>query len=271
MGLGTFPLVQLGSFTYLLPWSLGHERNAAFQDATADDRITHLTVNEQTGDIAIQERIQLRGIEEHVTTLLKDSSRRGHAHGMLEARMMAGEAMEVLQLVQKEVLREQTGTNRVKRNILGSIISSLTGLARQESIEQQRTYDKELRRKMEELVRTQQVEAHAIEQMVNSIAAEEETLDGRISQQQQMHQLDMAQLHQHNTRKFLVRQDMQVLKDILGGGDGSADRLATIHIDGYDSTEVSSSSRLSLLFTSSSRLCPSSLNLRAVAGSRHRS
>ena len=223
MGLGLLPSVQLGLFTYLL-WSLGRERNVAFQEVSADDRITHLSVNEQTGDIAIQERIQLSGIEEHVTTLLKDSSRRGHAHGMLEARMMAGEAMEVLQLVQKEVLREQTWTNRVKRNILGSIISSLTGLATQESIEQQRTYDKELRRKMEELVRTQQVEAHTIEQMVNDIAAEEETLDGRISQQQQMHQLDMAQLHQHNTRKYLVRQDMQALKDILAS---MHDRQAT--------------------------------------------
>jgi hypothetical protein len=161
----------------------------------------------------------LSGIEEHVTTLLKDSSRRGHAHGMLEARMMAGEAMEVLQLVQKEVLREQIWTNRVKRNILGSIISSLTGLATQEAIEQQRTYDKELRRKMEELVRTQQVEAHTIEQMVNSIAAEEETLDGRISQQQQMHQLDISL-----TRKYLVRQDMQALKDILAS---MHDRQAT--------------------------------------------
>jgi hypothetical protein len=135
---------------------------------------------------------------------------------MLEARMMAGAALEVLQLVQKEVLREQTaGTSRVKRNILGTIISSLTGLATQESIEQQQTYDKELRRKMEELVRTQQVEANTMEQMVNNIAAEEETLDGRISQQQQVHQLDMAQLHQHNTRKYLVRQDMQALLDIL--------------------------------------------------------
>jgi len=184
-----------------------------------------MVVNEQTGDISIQERIQLLSIEEHVTALLKDSSRRGHAHGMLEARMMAGEAMEVLQLVQKEVYREQTaGTSRVKRNILGTIISSLTGLATQESIEHQQTYDKELRGKMEELVRTQQVEANTIEQMVNSIAAEEETLDGRISQQQHMHQLDMAQLHQYNTRKYLVRQDMQALMDILAS---MHDRQAT--------------------------------------------
>jgi hypothetical protein len=175
-----------------------------------------MLVNEQTGDIVVQERIQLQGIEEHISALLKDSSRRGHAHGMLKARMMAGEAMEVLQLVQEEVINgQEAGESRVKRNIMGSIISSLTGLATQESIEQQQTYGKELRRKMEELVRTQQVEANTIEQIVNSIAAEEETHDGRISQQQQVHQLDIAQLHQYNTRKHLVRQDMQALKDIL--------------------------------------------------------
>jgi len=195
---------------------LGHEHNTYLQGIAAGSTLAPMVVNEQTGDISIQERIQLSSIEEHVAALLKDSSKRGHAHGMLEARMMAGEAMEVLQLVQKEVHREQTaGTSRVKRNILGTIISSLTGLATQESIEQQQTYDKELRRKMEDLVRTQQVEANTIEQMVNNIAEEEETLDGRISQQQHMHQLDMAQMHQYNTRKYLVRQDMQALTDIL--------------------------------------------------------
>jgi len=77
---------------------------------------------------------------------------------MLEARMLAGEATEVLQLIKMAVEGQMghTRQSRQKRNVLGDIISSITGLATQDSISQQQAYDKELRRKMEELVRTQQ-------------------------------------------------------------------------------------------------------------------
>jgi hypothetical protein len=68
---------------------------------------------------------------------------------------------------------------------------------------------------MEELIRTQQAEANTIEQMVMSITEEEESLDARLSQQQQIHKQDIAYLQQHSTRKFFVMQDLQTLKHIL--------------------------------------------------------
>jgi hypothetical protein len=164
----------------------------------------------QTGDITILETVSLSGIKEHIMALLQDSGNRGHVQGMLEARMLAGEATEVLGLVQKAVKQEGSpGGHRFKRNILGDIISSLTGLAQQE------TYDKELRRKMEDLIRTQQAEANTIEQMVMGITEEEESLDGRLNQQQQIHKQDIAFLQQHSTSKFFVTQDLQTLKHIL--------------------------------------------------------
>jgi len=133
---------------------------------------------------------------------------------MLEARMLAGEATEVLQLI-KMAVEGQMGQSRQKRNVLGDIISSITGLATQDSISQQQAYDKELRRKMEELVRTQQAEANVIEQMVGNLALEEETLDGRLEQLQQQHKQDIAHMQQHMIRQFLVRQDIYALKNIL--------------------------------------------------------
>jgi hypothetical protein len=44
---------------------------------------------------------------------------------------------------------------------------------------------------------------------------EEETLDGSIYQLQQQHTQDPAHLQQHNTRHFLVKQDLTALKNIL--------------------------------------------------------
>jgi hypothetical protein len=138
---------------------------------------------------------------------------------MLEARMLAGEAMEVLRITKMAVEEKQGQGKRIrqKRNVLGDIISSITGLATQDSIAQQQAYDKELRRKMEELVRTQEVEANTIEQMVGNMVQEEDTgtLDGRIDQLQQQHTQDIAHLHQHNTRQFLFKQDLTALKNIL--------------------------------------------------------
>jgi tRNA C32,U32 (ribose-2'-O)-methylase TrmJ len=68
---------------------------------------------------------------------------------------------------------------------------------------------------MEDLIRTQQSEANTIEQMVVGIMEEEESLDGRLSQQQQTHKQDVAFLQQHSTRKFFVTQDLRTLKHIL--------------------------------------------------------
>jgi len=166
--------------------------------------------------VIVEERISLLSIGEHINMLAKDSSRKGNTQGMLEAKMLAGEAKDILRMIKTAVETEgQSRGRRDKRNVLGDIISSLTGLATQDSIMQQQAYDKELRRKMEELVRTQQVEANTIEKLLDDIAREEETLDGKISQLQHVHLRDMAHLQQHSIRKHMVAQDLQVMTDIL--------------------------------------------------------
>jgi len=166
--------------------------------------------------VVVEERISLLSIGEHVNMLVKDNSRKGNAQGMLEAKMLAGEAKDILRMIKTVVETDgQRGGRRDKRNVLGDIISSLTGLATQDTIMQQQAYDKELRRKMEELVRTQQVEANTIEKLLDDIAREEETLDGKISQLQQVHLRDMAYLQQHGIRKHMVAQDLKVMTDIL--------------------------------------------------------
>jgi ElaB/YqjD/DUF883 family membrane-anchored ribosome-binding protein len=172
---------------------------------------------EQIGEVNIEEKISLVSISSHIHALVKDSGRRGHVQGMLEARMLAGEAMEVLRITKLAVEEQQDHARnaRQKRNVLGDIISSITGLATQDSISQQQAYDMELRRKMEELVRTQQAEANTIEQLVGNLVQEEETLDGKLDQLQQRHKQDIAHLQQHSVRQFLVRQDLTALKSIL--------------------------------------------------------
>jgi hypothetical protein len=168
------------------------------------------------GLIRIEEQISLTSISEHINSLAKESNRKGSAQGMLEARLLAGEATEVLRLVQLAVDTEAwVEGGRKKRNVLVNMISSLTGLATQGSITQQQTYDRELRRKIEDLVRTQQVEATTIEQMVTTLEQDEETLAGRLNQLQYMHQQDMTQLQRHNIRKHFGVQDLQAMKGIL--------------------------------------------------------
>ena len=171
---------------------------------------------EQVGEVKVVETVNLEWVGEHIVSLARENNRRGYTQGVLEARALASEATDVLKLVRVAVRKEeQSRASRHKRNILGDILSSLTGLATQDSLKQQQTYDRELRRKMEALVREQQVEANIIEKLVYNITQEEETMDGRIDQLQATHQRDIYALQQHSARMGIVRQDMKVIQDIL--------------------------------------------------------
>jgi len=138
-------------------------------------------------------------------------------HSVWAARTVAGEALEMLKAIQQAAGSNNTADGRIrrKRNILGDIISSITGLATIDTVHKQEQHDRDLRSRIESIMNMQKQEANDIGSILGNITQEEEALHEQVINLRRRHVQDIKYMHKHNLRLMLVQTDINTMRDIL--------------------------------------------------------
>ena len=156
-------------------------------------------------------------INKHIHYLIQEGAEHGQMHSVWAARTVAGEALEMLKAIQQAAGSSNTTDARLrrKRNILGDIISSITGLATIDTVHKQEQHDRDLRSRIESIMNLQKQEANDIGSILGNITQEEEALQEQITNLGHRHTKDVRHMHKHNLRLMLVQADISTMRDIL--------------------------------------------------------
>lgn len=160
----------------------------------------------------------MKNVHKHIQMLVMEAEEGENMYLVMEGKREASRALGIFQLLENLVTKEeivQQQGRRMKRNILGDIISSITGLATTETITRQIRYDKDLRTRIEKLMRAQQEEVNGLERVMSNITMDEEALHDSIVNIQQRHNDDVRRAAKHRLRMSLVEQDIDMLHDIV--------------------------------------------------------
>ena len=104
---------------------------------------------------------------------------------------------------------------RVKRNFLGDILHSLTGVATDEQLQQQIRLDEEIREQVVSLLHHQAITDKGVTDMLSAVAREEDNLSDRLGTLQQQHDQDISSSNRLLAFLSIVTSDIRLLECTL--------------------------------------------------------
>jgi len=104
---------------------------------------------------------------------------------------------------------------QVKRNFLGDILHSLTGVATDEQLQQQMRLDEEIREQVVSLLHHQAITDKGVTDMLSAVAREEDNLSDRLGTLQQQHDQDISSSNRLLAFLSIVTSDIRLLECTL--------------------------------------------------------
>ena len=189
------------------------------------------TVMVPSGQIVIEEQVNIDQIKEHLHTWASEASYTDKLEKLLAARKLR-ESSLLMAHVQQTICgkpgttsEEQTITtsptkqleNRVrrqKRNILGDFLHAVTGVATEEQLQAQTRLDAEMRDKVKDALGRQVSFERTITSVYTNISREEERLHERLDRLYNQRAKDRAQLTRLKALEQVAQDDIEVLEDV---------------------------------------------------------
>ena len=103
----------------------------------------------------------------------------------------------------------------MKRNFLGDILHSLTGVATDEQLQQQMRLDEEIREQVVSLLHHQAITDKGVTDMLSAVAQEEDNLSDRLGTLQQQHDQDVSSSNRLLAFLSIVTSDIRLLECTL--------------------------------------------------------
>ena len=186
-------------------------------------------VKEPSGSVLLRETVNVDRIKHHmqlwVTELGSSTDKLDKLMAvsiMRESTMLLDSIFKTAGLDMKDMLakersnqKEENGVRRVKRNVLGDLIHSLTGLATEDQLQQQSRIDTEIRDRVKDTLTRQVTFEKTISTLYSNLSREEEMIQQRLDMLQTQRSKDKSQQTRARTLAHIALEDIQDLEDVL--------------------------------------------------------
>lgn len=187
---------------------------------------------EVTGILYTQETVNVARIQQHMVTWLREVERSTDSLDRLMAAKVMREANLMLTTLLKEARADlsqfQIGRDsptpasgydnmyvRHKRNILGDILHTLTGVATDDELHKQMKIDEEIREKIAATLNRQITYEKTLAYTYANLSKEEEKLHERVDEMARKHALEKSKTRKMTALHDIAMDDIRELEDIL--------------------------------------------------------
>jgi hypothetical protein len=183
-------------------------------------------VTEIESIVHIQETINVQRIHAHLYTWAKEASTSDKLIKLIAAKAMRETDMRLrtLQLYTGYSLSDRPFTmdttnqhNRFKRNILGDLIHSITGLATDDELKKQMRIDEEIRNKISSTLTRQVSFEKTLATVYSNLTKEEEMMERKLEELIIQRKQDKYHLIRLMTLSKIAQDDMEDLEDVIDG------------------------------------------------------